>query len=206
MAGAIRPRRSETRPITGVTIASRPAATRKHAAIATAPAPSASSRSGASTLSVPNIRPGNDISQMPISTSRSPTASSSVASRGGVVGGRAGVRSAHTISATPAAPTEQNTISGCVRSAAAPSTGPNSAPTIAAPIAEPISSPRRSAGASPISQPSAPAHVSAPPMPWMKRAVSSTAIVSPNANATLAADMIASPITVVGRTPARAAR
>ena len=53
---------------------------------------------------------------------------------------------------------------------------------------------------------SAPAHVMAPPTPWMKRATSNTTTDVPNANATEAADMIARPIRVVVRTPARAAR
>ena len=144
------------RPTTGATIASSPAATRKQPAITAAPAPKPSIRSGASTLSVPNSRPGRHISQMPSCTLRSPIASTSIASRGGGAGLRAGVRSDQAISPSATTPTPENTGSGPSASASAPSTGPNSEPTIAAPIADPIISPRRSRGDSPISQPKRP--------------------------------------------------
>ena len=204
-AGARRPRRSEIRPATGATTASSAEAARKQPAIAAVPAPSASSRSGPSTLSVPNISPGMIISQMPSCTLRSRTVSISAPSRGGGDGSRAGVRSAQNISPTATTPTLENTASGPSSAASAPSTGPNSEPTIATPIAEPISSPRRSRGASPISHPSAPAQVIAPATPCTKRAVSSTTRLSPNANTTLVTAISARPTSVVGRTPARAA-
>ena len=83
----------------------------------------------------------------------------------------------------PRSPTAVNTSSVPRLAAAAPSTGPSSAPTIAAAIAEPISSPRRSRGAAPTSQPSAPAHDAAEPSPWTKRATSSTTMLFAKANA-----------------------
>jgi hypothetical protein len=204
-AGIRRPRRSAARPTIGATIASSAAATRKHAAMMAAPAPKSSSRSGPRTFTVPNRRPGTITSHPPRRTRPSRAASASWRNRGGAVGARAGVRTAQSISPTPTTPTPQNTGSGPIAAAAAPSTGPNSEPTIAAPIAEPISSPRRWLGASPISQPSAPAHDIAPPTPWTKRAASSTTTLSANAKATLDADMTPRPSNAVGRTPARAA-
>ena len=56
-AGSTRPCRSDSRPMNGLSPASSAAATRNVAPIAAAVAPSSSSRSGASTSSVPNISP-----------------------------------------------------------------------------------------------------------------------------------------------------
>ncbi len=65
--------------------------------------------------------------------------------------------------------------------------------------------PRRSGAVTPISHASAPAHVHAPPTPWMKRAVSSTPIDSPWPNATLVAAISASPVMAVALAPTRPA-
>ena len=45
----------------------------------------------------------------------------------------------------------------------------------------------------------------APPSPWMKRDTSSTTMSFANPNTTLVTAMIASPSSIVGRVPARAA-
>ena len=84
-------------------------------------------------------------------------------------------------------------------------TGPNSAPATAAASAVPMYWPRRSRGAVPINHPSAPAHEAAPPMPWTKRATSSTTMSSAKAKATLDTTSRPSPSSTVGRTPTRAA-
>jgi hypothetical protein len=116
-----------------------------------------------------------------------------------------GVSTAHTSRPPAATPTALKTTSVPRLAAAAPSTGPSSAPTIAAAIAEPISSPRRSRGAAPTSQPSAPAHEAAEPSPWTKRAPSRTRMLSANAKVTDDAISRASPRMTVARTPSRAA-
>ena len=118
-------------------------------------------------------------SQKPASTSRRASARSTAGSPGLGSGGTPGSRP------RPARPgrrattaTPLNTTSGAdhaSRRRRAP--GPNSTPTIAAPSAEPISSPRRSAGAADTSQAMPAAHMQAPPMPWTKRAASSSTIV-----------------------------
>ena len=69
--------------------------------------------------------------------------------------------------------------------ASVPTTGPNSAPPIPAASAPPIALPRRSSGVSTISQTMLPAHVHAPPTPWMKRAASSSATLSRSPKARL---------------------
>ena len=189
----------------GLSPASSAAATRKVAPITAADAPSSSSRSGASTSSVPNISPTRTISHIPVAIRGSPSEASTVLIVGGDPdGGRAGVRSAHASRPTAASATPLKTISGLSATAAAPSTGPPSAPTIAAAIAEPISSPRRSRGAAPTSQPTAPAHDAAPPSPWTKRATSSTTMLFAKANASEDAISVVRPSTTVGRTPMRA--
>ena len=116
------------------------------------------------------------------------------------------MRSAATASTTPTTATPQNTGATPAASASVPSAGPTRAPTIAAPIAVPIISPRRSRVAAPATHASAPAQDAAPPMPWRKRAASSTTIESANANARLESTRIARPRTTVARTPTFAAR
>ena len=76
---------------------------------------------------------------------------------------------------------------------------------MAAPSAEPISSPRRSAGAADTSQVMPAAHMHAPPMPWAKRARSSSTMFPANAKARLVTPSSASPVSSVGLTPKRAA-
>ena len=113
------------------------------------------------------------------------------------------MRHAHHIIAAPTTATPKNTGSCPSRPASAPSTGPNIAPATAAAMPVPISSPRRSRGAAPMSHASAPAHEAAPPSPWTNRAMSSTTMLEANANTTLAATIIPSPSSTVGRTPTR---
>ena len=154
---------------------------------------------------MPNISPTRITIHIPVAIRGSRRPASTL--RIGVCGGGwvAGVSSAQTSRPPAATATAVKTISVPSPAAAAPSTGPSSAPTIAAPIAEPISSPRRSRGAAPISQPSAPAHDAAEPSPWTKRATSSTTMLLANAN--VIEDVISSvrPTTTVARTPSRAA-
>ena len=61
---------------------------------------------------------------------------------------------------------------------ARPSAGPSRAPATAVPSAVPMTEPRFSSGAAVISQVSAPDQISAPAIPWMKRAASSRTICS----------------------------
>ena len=174
MHGNSRPRRSDTRPTTGLTPDSSTAAASQVAPIAAAPTPSSSSRSGASTPIVPNSSPGTAISQMPPATRPSRSAASS--SRGGDVpsGAAGGVASAQPISTQPKTATPQKTGAMPIASARVPIAGPASVPAIAAAIAVPIISPRRSRGAADATQAIAPAHEHAPPTPWTKRARSSS--------------------------------
>ena len=204
--GSTRPWRSERRPKNGLIVASSAPAATNVAPIPAAVAPSSSSRSGASTSSVPNISPTRTTTHIPVAIrgSRRP-------------GEHAPHRRArrHLASTASAAPTRAgrrrrrrrrvNTSSVPRLAAAAPSTGPSSAPTIAAAIAEPISSPRRSRGAAPTSQPSAPAHDAAEPSPWTKRATSRTTMLFAKANAIDELISSARPTTTVARTPSRAA-
>src|SRR4051794_4878134 len=203
--GSTRPWRSERRPKYGLIVASSAPAATNVAPMPAAEAPSSSSRSGASTSSVPNISPTRITIHMPVAIrgSRRPANTARIGVRGGVW--VEGVSSAQTSRPPATTPTLVNTSSVPIPAAAAPSTGPSSAPTIAAPIAEPITSPRRSRGAAPTSQPRAPAHEAAEPSPWTKRARSSTTMLSANANATEDAISRLSPTTTVARTPSRAA-
>jgi hypothetical protein len=106
----------------------------------------------------------------------------------------------------PITATPQNVGVIPTASASVPSAGPTSAPATAAPIVVPIISPRRSRGAALATHAIAPAHDAAPPMPWTKRAASSTAIEPAKANARLETASSARPRSTVARTPARAAR
>ena len=155
---------------------------------------------------MPKTSPGTAISQIPPATRPSRSAASNSRVVGVPSGAAGGVRSAQIDSSTPTTATPQNTGAIPKASASAPSTGPTSDPAIAAPSAVPIISPRRSRGAAPATQASAPAHDAAPPMPWTKRAASSTAIESAKAKATLDTLISPSPSSTVARTPARAAR
>jgi hypothetical protein len=76
---------------------------------------------------------------------------------------------------------------------------------IAAASAEPISSPRRSAGAADTSQAIPAAHMQAPPMPWTKRAASSSWMLLANAKTRLVTPSSERPSRRVGLTPQRAA-
>src|SRR3954447_13206894 len=203
--GSTRPWRSEMRPKYGLIVASSAPAATNVAPIPAADAPSSSSRSGGSTSSVPNISPTRITIHMPVAIRGSLTPAKTA--RIGVRAGTwvEGVSSAQTSRPPATAPTPVNTTSVPRVAEAAPSTGPSSAPTIAAPIAEPITSPRRSRGAAPTSQPSAPAHEAAEPSPWTKRATSSTTMLLANANAIEEAISRLSPTTTVARTPSLAA-
>ena len=105
--GPKRPMRSETRPISGLTIASRAAVQSQRTPIATAVKPSSSSRSGARTPSVPNRSAGRTTNQMLRAIRRFCTAWTRAESGWGEVGGGACVRAAQTARPTairPAAP------------------------------------------------------------------------------------------------------
>ncbi len=203
--GTRRPRRSEMRPATGLSTPSTAAVTRKIAPIAAPVAPSSSSRSGASTSITPANSAGSVKSQKPASTSRRRSAPTSAGRPGLGAGGTPGVRQAHV--ARPAATTDTplKTTSGPTTVAAPPSTGPSSTPNIAAASADPISSPRRSAGAAETSQVIPAAHMNAPPMPWTKRAASSSTMWFAKPKARLVTPSRPSPASRVGFTPQRAA-
>ena len=109
-----------------------------------------------------------------MSTSRRRSAPTSAARPELGSGTTPGVRQAQAASPAATTDTPVKTTSGPTTVAAPPRTGPKSTPTIAAASAEPISSPRRSAGAADRSQVMPAAHMKAPPMPWTKRAASST--------------------------------
>src|SRR5829696_9294396 len=144
--GAKRPMRSDTRPITGFTIASRAAVQSHRTPIATAAKPSSSSRNGARTPSVPNRSAGRTTNQMLRATRRFCRAWTRTESGWGEVGGGAWVRAAQTARPTAIRPAAPNAGPWPTTEAIPPSTGPKSAPTIAAAIAVPIVCPRRSAG------------------------------------------------------------
>ncbi len=76
---------------------------------------------------------------------------------------------------------------------------------MAEPRAVPMSWPRRSRGAAPTSQDSAPAHEAAPPTPCAKREPASSGSSAARPKTTLEADMRASPSNTGGRTPTREA-
>ncbi len=89
--------------------------------------------------------------------------------------------------------------------ATAPTTGPRSAPATEEPSATPSALPRRSAGVPAASQAIAPDQVQAPPMPWARRAVSSTTIELPKPKTSVAPLMRKSPVTTAALTPRRLA-
>ena len=102
-------------------------------------APSALSRSGASTLSTPEAIAGSATSHMPIAIAGRASASSSRAGPGWGGGGEgAGSRATATASAPATTTTAENTGARPSACASVPITGPNSAPPIAAASAPPI--------------------------------------------------------------------
>jgi hypothetical protein len=124
---------------------------------------------------------------------------------GAAARGGAGVASAH-VARTPAiTTTELKTISGPIASATEPATGPIRLPAVAAASAVPMSSPRRSGGAAPMSQVSAPAQVNAPAKPCTKRAMSSSTMFCAKPKTRLETAMPARAARTVGRAPNRAA-
>ena len=196
--------RSDTRPITGLTIASRAAVQSQRTPIATAVNPSSSSRSGARTPSVPNRSAGRTTNQMLRATRRFCTAWTKAESGWGEVRGGAWVRAAQTARPTAIRPAAPNAGAWPTTEAIPPSTGPKSAPTIAAAIAVPIVCPRRSAGASPTSHASPAVHASALPNPWTKRETSRTTIESPVAKTKVVTAIVSKPAIAVARAPNRA--
>ena len=67
----------------------------------------------------------------------------------------------------------------------------------------PITEPRRSSGAAVISQVSAPDQISAPAIPWAKRAASSMAMLPPKPKTTLATPSTNRPAMTLRRGPKR---
>ena len=205
-SGASGPRLSENLPASGLTIASRPAASSQVAPIATAErAELVELAAGRARDIVPNSRPGTVTSARPVRTSRLHSEPIRPLSEPSPSGLAAGMRSVHMISSTPIAPTVQNTTSKPTMSAVTPITGPNSAPAIAAPMTEPIICPRFSRGAAPATQAITAAQPAALPKPWTKRAMSSTTMRPAKAMTTLVSDISVSPKITVGFTPMRAA-
>ena len=174
-----------------------------------APAPSSSSRSGASTSSVPNISPTRITSHIPV-------AIRGVAQRRRAPS-RIGVAAARLRSPACAAPTRAGRRPRRATAAehdlrAEPPPRRRRAPGRAArrrsrrAIAEPISSPRRSRGAAPTSQPSAPAHdaAAAEPLDEARDVEHDDAVRERERDATTLISS-ARPTTTVARTPSRAA-
>ncbi len=100
--------------------------------------------------------------------------------------------------------TEPKTGSVPIDAAVAPRTGPSRAPAMAVPRAVPITLPRLSSGEVVINQVSAPAQISAPAIPWMKRAESSRAIWSTSPKARLETPSRRRPAITLRRGPTRA--
>ena len=113
------PRRSETRPATGATIASSPAARRNTAAMAPDPAPRSSSLSGTSTSIAPKSRPGTRIRTIPNRTALERAARPSPPTRNGTLSG-ASTRSVSAIMPSPTSETARNIGPRPTTSAAAP--------------------------------------------------------------------------------------
>jgi hypothetical protein len=203
--GAIRPERSEARPASGLTTASMAALTRNTAPMAAPPTPRSSSRSGTSTSITPLKSAGIVKIQKPNSRAGLPSARSITPIPVLGSGSTPGIDHAQAASTAATTATALKTASGLSTVAAPPRTGPRSTPTMAALSAAPISSPRLSGGAAEMSQAMPAAHMQEPPMPWMKRAVSSRTIVWAKANPRLASPSSASPSSSVGFTPQRVA-
>ena len=203
--GRNRPRRSESRPTSGLITPSTAAAARKTAPIVTPLAPRSSRRSGTSTSITPENRAGRVKSQTAMSTPGFFIASPSSLQPALSARGPAGVSAATAKRAAATTAISENTSCGLVLVAAPPSTGPSSTPTMAAPSAEPISSPRRSRGVRAISQASPPAHVHAPPRPCTNRAESSTTMSFATPNVTLEPRSRPRPSSIVRLAPARPA-
>ena len=186
-------------------VASTAAATRNTAPMAAPEAPRSSIRSGTRTSITPAKSAGIVNSQKPAITAGLRSVRSIARMPGLGSGSTPGIDHAQAASPTASTETALKTASGLSRVAAPPSTGPSSTPTIAALSAAPISSPRRSTGAADTSHAMPAAHMHAPPIPWMKRAPSSSTMCPANANARLDSPSIASPAIRVGFTPQRIA-
>src|SRR5262249_31625704 len=98
LIGSSRPRRPETRPTPSESEASSAPAQRKVAPIATAPKPSDDSRSGASTASDPNRRPGKVTNQTPARMRGDSRARKSAETGCGSAGRVDGIDAAHAVS------------------------------------------------------------------------------------------------------------
>jgi hypothetical protein len=162
-------------------------------------------RRGTRTSITPAKSAGIVNSQNPAITAGRRSARSIAAMPGLASGSTPGIDQAQNASTIARTDTALNTASGLSSVAAPPSTGPSSTPTIAALSAAPIISPRRSTGDADTSHAMPAAHMHAPPMPWMKRAPSSSTMCPANANARLERPSIASPVISVGLTPQRIA-
>ena len=122
------------------------------------------------------------------------------------IGGRSsacalGIVPAHAASPSAVAATAENAGPVPTTDAMPPSTGPRRAPPTAAPIAMPISSPRRWRGEADTSHVSAPVQAKADPMPWPKRARSSSHSESPHPKMALVAARTSSPTIDVAFAP-----
>ena len=204
VSGRAAPRRSERRPASGESPDSTSAAHRNVAAITVPDTPSLDNRSGASTSIVPKAIPASAISQLPIMTCLSRRAGSAARSGCGACGRGDGTVNATTIRNTSATEAAEKAAPVPTALATAPTTGPNSAPTTAAPSAVPSNSPRRDSGAAVASQESAAVQVQAPPIPWTKRAASSSPADALQPKASVDTPISARPSTATPRSPNRA--
>ena len=191
--------------MTGLMMPSAPAAAKKVAPMAGPLAPSESRRSGARRSISPKAIAGTNVSHIPATIPRSRSAAAGVARRSVASAGGAGVVQAHAPSAVPKTTAEAKTSSRLVAVANAPITGPSCTPKIAAPSAPPSTSPRRSRGTVLASHASPAAHEHAPPIPWTKRAASSSGALRAKANVRPDTDISVSPSRTVGLHPTRAA-
>ncbi len=167
--------------------------------------PSSSIRSGTRTSIAPNISEGTVTKASAVRTGRL-TIVATTSRRPCVSGTRvSGTREATRAKTTAIAITEPKTTSVPTEAAIAPSAGPTRAPATAVPSAVPITEPRCSGGAVVTSQVSAPDQISAPAIPWTKRAPSSRAICLPKPKTRLAAPSSSRPAMTLRRGPKRAA-
>ena len=154
--------------MTGLTATSTSPATTNTAAIAIAPYPASSKRSGTSTSRTPKNNAGSVLSQRPPTNARSRSARAIAPGLGASAGaGRTGRSAAARASATNATATNDPLIP--TTSAKPPNIGPTTKPRTARPNTVPSACPRRSRGTSTATHASAPAHVVALEMPWTKR-------------------------------------
>ncbi len=174
------------------------------APISSVPAPSAASRSGASTSTTPNASPASRVSHRPPAARGLPRAGSAARRPCGSGGAGLGTKNAVPIRMTPATAAAANAGPVPTWPATTPTTGPNSAPTTAAPSAMPSSSPRRSDGAEVAIQAIAAAQVHAPARPWTNRAASSATADEAKPKTSVDTLIMASPSTATTRSPNRA--